>query len=266
MDLILILIIVAIVAWLSFTLGQNNKKQIPSIVIDTRAESSNVAEEPFDYEDKDNWEKFNFHSAQLVPAGGRYNITYMDQRNLITNRDITIKRAYNDNNKFAFDAHCHLRNSHRSFIDERISKGLDLETGEIINSVAQHSISKYENTRENKMWTEMGKETISLFLLSYVCRADGRMLKSEREIVADFVRRRCNGKEFDPEELDKAIKNLGNIEYKEFKRFISKMKSSGDLDKLKDITDCAKRIVDTQKIIDPLERVAIDILEEAIKT
>ncbi len=42
------------------------------------------------------------------------------------------------------------------------------------------------------------------------------------------------------------------------------MKAGGDIDRLRDITEYAKRIVATQKNVDPFERAAIEMLEAAI--
>lgn len=45
-------------------------------------------------EEKDNWERFDFYSARMLPAKGRYRINYEDQRGLKTERDIEVKRVH----------------------------------------------------------------------------------------------------------------------------------------------------------------------------
>ncbi|MCP5273487.1 MAG: TerB family tellurite resistance protein [Burkholderiales bacterium] len=216
-----------------------------------------------DNEEKDNWERFNFYGAQVIPAKGRYHITYTDQRGLTTERDITIKRAYADNNQFAVGAHCYLRNAHRSFINESISNAVDLDTGEIVASVAHHAIEQYNNSNEGKVWKAINNEYKPLLLLIYVCRADGRMLKAERAIVGDYLKRHCLEIELDDVEVDNAIKQLSEPDNREFKKIIADLKAAGEIEKLRDITDSAKRIVATQKSVDPLEKAAIEILEVA---
>ena len=102
---------------------------------------------------------------------------------------------------------------------------------------------------------------MALHLLAFVCRADGRMMKAERMIIADYLKRRCYDIDLDDTKLDNAIKTLGAPSKNEFKKIIADMKAAGDIDRLRDITDCAKRIVETQKTVDQLEKAAIEILE-----
>lgn len=235
---------------------------VPNIEITISGGHSNATPD-IDEEDKDNWERFNFYGAQIVPAIGRYHITYTDRSGLTTERDITIKRAYDDDGKFAIAAHCHLRKAHRSFIDESINSAVDLDTGEVVPSVARHAIEQYHNSDEGKVWKAIGREINSVLALLFVCRADSRMMKAERAIVADYLKRHCHDLDLDDTQLDNTIKTLGTPDQREFKKIIADMKAAGDIDRLRDITDCAKRIVATQKNVDPLERAAIEILEAA---
>lgn len=267
--LVVLGIFAAYVIYIHFTQEETNKNknEPPSDTpVQIKAESLYIEsnEKKEFYNDKDNWERFNFYGAEMLPAKGSYRITYLDQRGLTTERDISIKRAYNDNNSFAVDAMCHLRGAHRAFIDDRIQHAVDTDTGELVESVAKHAIKQYEDTDIGKMWKAIGSQSVYLYVLSYICRADGRMLKPEREILADFIKRRCPSVTFINNELDTAIKTLGYPDYKEFKRLVIKMREE-DIETLKDITDCAKRIVATQKKVDPMEKAALETLENALK-
>lgn len=265
MDMFWLIVVIAFVAWLFFKFGQS-KPQQHEIVIRTEITTSVSTDHdnPDSDEEKDNWESFNFYSARLLPAKGRYHITYTDQRGLTTERDIDIKRAYNDNSKFAIDAFCHLRGAQRSFIDERIKSAVDLDSGEVVSSVAQHAIVQYQDSGEGKVWSAIGREWQAVQMLAFVCRADGRMMKAERTVICDYLKRRCTDLLRDNESIDKAIKEIGEPDQREFKRIIADMKAAGDTDRLRDILDCAKRIVATQKTIDPIEKAAIELLENAI--
>jgi hypothetical protein len=260
-----IVVVIAFIAWLFFKFGQSKTQKheivIRSEVITSTGNDLDISEQD---EEKDNWESFNFHSAQLLPARGRYHITYTDQRGLTTERDIDIKRAYADNGKFAIDALCHLRGAHRSFIDERIKNAVDLDSGEVVSSVAQHAIAQYQDSGEGKLWSAIGREWQAVQILAFVCRADGRMMKVERAVVADYLKRHCVDLPDDDEAIDKAIKEIGEPDQREYKRIIADMKAAGDADKLRDVLDCARRIVATQKTIDPMEKAAVELIENAI--
>lgn len=220
-------------------------------------------------EDKDennNFENFDFYSSKTIPAQGNYRITYVDQKGLKTDRVISVKRVYQDENgNFALDAQCHLRNAHRSFIDSKILNAVDFKTGEIIKSVAEHAISKYRESGTGKSFTAIEQEWEAVQLLVFVARADGRMMKAERYVIADYLKRRCRELVVNtPSELDNAIKEIVEPDYRGFKRIIAGLKSSGDFDRLQDITNCAKRIVATKKTVTPIENDAIELLEKAI--
>jgi hypothetical protein len=271
-------IISAISAWgvFSFLRAGIKKQQTNNTITKTEISKFIIETYPFTQidknhkengiDEKDNWEQFDFYRAIVRKAQGNYRITYTDQRGLTTERNISINRVYDKDGKFALDAHCHLHNVHRSFINDGIQKAVDTETGEVIENIAQHAIAQYENSREGKVWSAIGREVDSLDILLFICRADGRMLKAESEIIADYLKRRCSDLIFEERALDDAIKSLGTIDHHQFKRTIAEMKSSGDFERLRDITDCAKRIVATQKTIDPFEKASIEILETAINS
>lgn len=265
MGLFWLIVVVAFVAWAFFKFGQS-QPQRHEIVVRTefsRGAPDDESDEFDGLEEKDNWECFNFYSARLLPGKGRYHIIYTDQRGLTTERDIDIKRIYDDNGQFAMDAFCHLRGAHRSFIEDRIQSAVDLDSGEVVDSVAAHAIAQYNDTGEGKVMSAIGKEWMAIQLLAFVCRADGRMLKTERAVVADYLKRRCPDLTQDEEVLDNAIKALGDPDQREFKRIIADMKNAGESDRLRDIADCARRIVATQKTADPMEKAAIELLESA---
>lgn len=214
---------------------------------------------------EDNWERFDFYSSKTIPAQGNYRISYVDQKGMETDRVITVKRAYQDaSGKFAIDALCHLRGEHRSFVDERIQSAVDFKTGEIIESVAKHAIAQYGDSGTGKSMAAIEREWMAVQLLAFVCRADGKMMKAERAIVADYLKRRCRDLVVDnPAELDNVIKTIGEPDQRGFKRIIADMKTAGDTDRLRDIADCAKRIVATQKTVDPMETAAVELLVNA---
>jgi len=182
---------------------------------------------------------------------------------MTTERDIDIKRVYEDGDQYAMDAFCHLRGEHRSFIDNRIKAAVDLDSGEVISSVAQHAIAQFSDSGQGLALAAIEREWMAAALLSFVCRADGRMLKAERAIVADYFKRRCPDLKHDDAALDEVIKTIGEPDQREFKRIIFDMKAAGDMDRLRDISDCAKRIVATQKTVDPMEAAALEILQKA---
>lgn len=105
-------------------------------------------------EEKDNWERFNYYGAKTLPGKGRYRISYEDQRGLRTEREIQVKRVYENGGEYALDAHCFLRNAHRSFVNEQIRRAINVDTGEIVENLARHAMAQYNDSDENRVVTE----------------------------------------------------------------------------------------------------------------
>jgi len=214
-------------------------------------------------DEKDNWERFDFYNAKMLPAKGRYRICYEDQRGLKTERDIEVKRVHENAGMYAIDAHCLLRNAHRSFLGERIQKAINLDSGEIVENLPKDAMANYSDSGEGRALAAIDKEWMGIAVLVFVCRADGQMRKEERNIVAEYLKRRCTDMPLDDMELDSAIKSIGEPDHQEFKRIIRDLKTACEHERLTDLLNCAKLIVGTQKTIAPMERAALEILTEA---
>lgn len=223
-----------------------------------------VIQDDAEGEEKDNWEQFDFYRARMLPAKGRYQINYEDQRGLKTERDIEVKRVHECGGKYAIDAHCFLRNAHRSFLGERITKAINLDSGEIVEDLAGDEIAQYGESGEGRALSAIDKEWMGIAVLVFVCRADGQMRKAERAIVAEYLKRHCPDVQLDDTDLDSAIKALGEPDHKEFKRIVRDLKAAGERDRLTDLLDCAKRIVGTQKNVAPMEKAALEVIEGAV--
>ncbi|GEM_PF-1452350 len=215
-------------------------------------------------DDVDNFERFDFYKAEMLSAIGNYHIEYEDQKGKRTERDIQVKRVHEVEGKYAVDAHCLLRNQHRSFIDERIKKVINLDTGEIVKSLAVDAIAQYNNSGEGQVLTAINKDWQGMAILAFVCRADGQMRKPERLIVAEYLKKRCPQVSAYENEIDAAIKNLLDPDHREYARIVRDLKTTGARQHLLDLFEYAKKIVATQKTITPMEKAALEVLAEAV--
>jgi hypothetical protein len=78
------------------------------------------------------------------PASGEYRIKYVDREGVRTERDISVKQIEKDGNRYIIKAHCSLRKATRTFLDHNITEAINLDTGEIVKSVAKDALA---NTR-----------------------------------------------------------------------------------------------------------------------
>ncbi len=258
----ILLVLVALVVYFAFIRKPKTNEIVIRVETTTSPTSGDFSDEALE-EEKDNWERFDFYSARMLPAKGRYQISYEDQRGLKTEREIQVKRVYENGGQYAIDAHCFLRNAHRSFINDRIKKAINIETGEIVESLARDALAQYSDSGEGRALAAIDKEWMAVAILAFVSRADGQMRKAERTIVAEYLKRHCNTVSLDDFALDSAIKSVDDPGHREFKRIVRDLKGAGEIERLRDLLDCANRIVGTQKSAAPMERAALEILTEA---
>ncbi|SFI98778.1 hypothetical protein [Nitrosomonas sp. Nm34] len=134
-------IISAISAWgvLSFLRTGMKKQRTNNTITKTEISKSIIETYPFTQidknhkengiDEKDNWKQFDFYRAIVRKAKGNYLITYTDQCGLTTERNISIKRIYDKDSKFALDVHCHLHNvypSHMKFLHSGATNDLEI--------------------------------------------------------------------------------------------------------------------------------------------
>lgn len=221
-------------------------------------------------EEKDNWEGFNFYSARMSPAQGRYRINYEDKRGLKTERDIEVKRVHEYKGEYAIDAHCLLRHAHRSFLNDRIRKAVNLYNNATVDNVALDAIAQYNNSGPGRAFAAINQEWAGVAILTFVGRADGQMRRAERAIIADYIKRHGTEDTLDDDaldaELDTAIKAIAVAEpnSKEFMRIINDLKAAGERDRLNDLLECAIKIVGTQGTVAPMEKAAVDLLKNSL--
>lgn len=268
MELFIGIIIVAVIAW-SLIKGSSSNNNKPRFTVTTTMTDDDSDDASLD--DRDNWEGFNYYQSVSVPASGRYRIKYTDQSGMKTEREIIVKRVYDDRSMYAIKAHCMMRNANRSFLDDRIQSATNLDTGEVVGSVARDAIQQFAVSdegiayeHERMAMEEIGKEWAGICILMFVAKADGQMVKKERAIVAEYLKAYCQGKDIRDDALDNMIKQLGAPDQREFKNLVKQIKGSGDVVKLKLLLACAGKIVGTGKTVAPFEKAALEVLHQAI--
>lgn len=258
---VLLLIAAAIALYLYLYLYNKNESNI-----DPKDKNSNDTDVNYD-----NWESYDFYNSKEVKANGIYKINYEDGHGNLSTRDIEIKRIsfYNDN--YAISAHCMLRNSHRHFLNHRITSAVDVETGEIVNNLAEYAINKFNNSpegllykAEEKAMDAVGQAWTKVSALFYVAKADGRMQQAERLVIAEAIKHLGYGKDLDINELEKACKVFLAPDHLEFKRNINLLAKNKDKEALTMLNRYTIKIINTQKTIDPMETAALQTIENAI--
>ncbi len=131
-------------------------------------------------------------------------ITYLDNDNDKSERNITIKSIQNTDNDLLIKAYCHLRNADRSFKLSQISSLVDSNTGEVVENISDFlnsldvpktvGVDKNEQYCDESYFTEMFKRTESKYdlkALDKLCTLfyydEGGIEVQERNISIDYI-------------------------------------------------------------------------------
>ncbi len=143
---------------------------------------------------KDAWEDGGdfgplLYSHHAMPLTAQLSFTFVDKEGQVTQRSVDTRKFVSDGSGGAIWAHCRLRNANRPFEMSRMSKVIDLETGEMISDLPRWALDRYEQTPHASVRAFTDEHDAALALLLSAARADGAMRAKERELIATWCRR-----------------------------------------------------------------------------
>lgn len=149
-------------------------------------DNSTKTEQPT--EDRDAWEDWADDAYDPYRSGRILKVPllleYCDKKGAVTRRNVVTERYVYDASDGLIHAFCKLRNARRPFRISRITKAIDLETGEEIADLRTWLDSQYESTNEFRLDQFVEQHTPALGLCQAMAKADGAFRAKEKELVA----------------------------------------------------------------------------------
>lgn len=87
----------------------------------------------------------------------------------------------------ALHAYCHERHAHRTFLVSRIQAAYDVETGEQIEIPVDCLMQRFNDSPIGRFTNALAMLEPKVLALAFVARADGRMMKNERQVIYDYM-------------------------------------------------------------------------------
>lgn len=190
-------------------------------------------------------------------------ITYTDAQGQISERRITIKSISESyDGDYIIQAYCHEKQAQRSFKLSRISKLVDMETGEMFSNPQQYFLDRFHDSPIGLITSCFQNLESEILVLTFVARSDGFLRKKEREIIIAFIIKKT-GKVLDTELLDGEIRRTycDTSDFRSALKLIGK-KSSTDKQL---ILETATNIIATDKIPDPMELGTLDLIKKELR-
>lgn len=160
-------------------------------------------------------------------------------------------------------AYCHLRRDYRTFRAERVLEAVCLDTGEVITDFSGWLLDKLQHSPRGRAESFFYRYADLIGVLAYVCRADGRMTRPEREIACQCIAQ-ISGEPALPE-MEQLLIKAEPLSEKQFRQRVAALRQLS-IDQQTHLLNAARAIVGTQKTVSAAEAAALDYLKQNLST
>lgn len=270
---LLVVVVVLAVVWLALRKKDNNEPTATPLKKEKYDNPINLhvtithskttldadAEEGNDVQlDKDAWEGDFYEAENPLDVKKSFDIVYTDGNGKTTERIVDVQKFDEQLHGGIVLGHCRMRKANRTFRFDRISKCIDIETGELITDIPSYLKSAYELSPEASRDNLIKEHYDVLRVLLYVGKADGQYRKAEKVVVRDACRKLANDERVTDEMVDDIISRIEAPGVHSFKLAVGRLAKSQGL--RIDVLEVSKQIVDTQSNITANEQEALDYL------
>lgn len=174
----------------------------------------------------------------------------------ITERTVSIT----DYNPFSISGYCHLREQYRTFRLFDIRECIDTATGECVKDVHTHLKILYMNTSRHTLDRLLDPNAPVLEILTFIARADGKMMAPERRIIAAACKAFTHDLRITQDQVDKILSCTSTLSLHSFKVAIGRINKLRDKTIKRKLLAASRTIIATQKNVTPSEQEALDYM------
>jgi len=192
------------------------------------------------------------------PESALFHIEYVGAEGKESSRDIQILRFEESNDRLSLYAYCHLAKAMRQFIADRV---VSISfNGQEMDDPQAFLWDTYKNSNQYKTQQALEDHIDEILALVFLARADGKMLKNEREVICRYIDIIVPG--IDAEAVEKMIRKA-SCDLAEFNKILKRAKYWRPYTK-KMIIGAASQIIALKKHLDPMEKATFEKLEKEI--
>jgi hypothetical protein len=208
----------------------------------------------------DNWEGAFWDVQTPRDLSANLRIEYRDGAGSETKRDIQLMRYGPWEGGAILWAYCHLRQANRTFRTDRVLKCVDLDTGEVIDDLANWLDAKYQTSPDRAIEHIIETAWDAVRVLFYVGKADGRLTQQERAILREAIRNMSDHPAIDDRRIDALIDSLDTPSLVAFKQAYGRL-IKRDVALAERIVEIAEAIVETETALSQPEQEALNYLK-----
>jgi hypothetical protein len=160
-------------------------------------------------------------------------IEYVDRNGVKSERRIRVRRvSFNtDISNAAIYAYCFVRQAGRTFIANRISRCVDVRTGEVIYNIPAFLMSEYENSKYGRIVALRASHADEIAALVYVSKIDGRSTKAEKEAIAIYLQNSFDCSGLSQADIIEDLRNETVLSRTQFQRCVGRLSRQANLNK-----------------------------------
>lgn len=256
-----ILVLIAVVVFLWVRRSQKGRREDTGDreIVDHTVRSS--TSKPRALPEKDAWDLDAYEWAERIPVTAELSLHYRDIHDQESHRDITTLDFAPIEGDVMVRAYCHSRRANRTFRASRMLTVIDRDSGESVKNVVAYLTEKYNESPEGKVRNATIAFENELSVLVFVARADGRMLKKERVLIAEYLAA-ATGENIGLDSTQESLRSF-EVNNSDFHRAMKELVNRSPEER-QAIIDTAVRISELPKTPDPIAVGAVKKIEKKL--
>lgn len=252
--LIILLCSAAVIVWAIRQYNATKKRNIPAV--------SFYVNNDDDILENDDW-SVHEQTANYCPRpiSARIKIRYIDSSGDHSERIVDVRECDTSAPDGYLNGFCHMRGSIRTFRIDRIESAIDLDSGELIQSLTEYAAKKYEESPVFAVDQLFENHSDALRVLFYIAKADGRFTAKEKDIYLEYCRSVYPDGRLDVNAIDNVLKWVDVPTMHTYKVICGKLAKLDESHKGV-ILHAAEAMIATQKTVTDEEKLAIEYMKK----
>ena len=226
-------------------------------------------------DEKDAWEESDLEYGQYgeyvafersgsAESNTILEIEYVDRNGVKSERRIRVRRvSFNaDVSNAGIHAYCYVRQAGRTFIASRISRCVDIRTGEVIANIPAFLMSEYKHSKYGRIEALRESHSDEIAALVYLSKIDGRSTKAEKEAIAIYLQNSFDCSGISRDDIIEDLRNDTVLSLTQFQRCVGRLSRQANLNR-DAFMGAVKAIIGSSK--SPPRPSAVEVLEYIAK-
>ena len=212
-------------------------------------------------DEADAWEGTFWEVADPRDLAVSLEFDYVDGAGRKTHRTVEVRQFGDMGSTVLIIGRCLMRRATRTFRADRMTRCVDLSTGELVSDVAAYMRALYEASPARGREQLIAAEFDTLRVLLYVGKADGQLRAPEKAVIRHTAKAFAPASELGDGDIDRVLAELAAPTIGAFKLAVGRL-ARRDAAIKEMLLKAAEAMVATQKTVHQAEQEALDYMRK----